>query len=311
MKKLIFFTIFLAAFALSASAKSVGVYCFFVNDKSNIYEDENVQLVGTYTNKRIDICIINKTKKIIYIDKANSFIYLNGTPIPLFSNAVKTTGVTDTNGLSVNLGGIARGLGMNGPLTTGLGAINVGGSTSVQNSTTIYEQRILAIAPLSTEILYSIGDLRNKFTRGLVYIGEKPSFRDISAGEHGYFLNTTTGKREKFKKGDSQHYHQNTSPLVVMSAITYSTNEQFTESSLITISHHISDIVIDSKKGARDNKRATDAYLPFCAPYFAKGMDCIRFLSGRNVGVPIAAYVTIMVGIAGATTAIVAVCVAA
>ena len=40
-------------------------------------------------------------------------------------------------------------------------------------------------------------------------------------------------------------------------------------------------------------------------------MDCIRFLSGRNVGVPIAAYVTIMVGIAGATTAIVAVCVAA
>ena len=311
MKRLIFSTIFVVAMALSATAKSVGVYCFFANDKSNFYEDENVQLVGTYANGQIHIGIINKTQKIIYIDKANSFIYLNGTPISLFSNSVTTTGVTDSKGHSVNLGGIARGLGIGGPLAAGLGAINVGGGTSVQNATTIYEQRILAIAPLSTEVLYSIGSLRYKFDSSIMYAGEKPSFGDLSAGQHGYFVNKTTGKRERFKKGDSCHYLPETSPLVAKAAITYSTNEQFTESSLITVSHYISDVVIDSKKGARNNKRAANAYLPYCAPYFAKEMDCIKFISGRNVGIPIAAYLTYMVLIAGSTAAIVAVCVAA
>lgn len=310
MKKLILCAIFVTL-ALSTAAKSVGVYCFFSDTKTNIYEDDNVQLVGTYAEGKIHIGVINKSSKIIYIDKANSFIYINGTPISLFTNAVHTTGTTNSKGHSVNLGGIARGLGVGGSLATGLSAINVGGGSSVQNTTTIYEQRILAVAPLATEILYSIGDLRHQFDKDIVYAGEKPSFNNFSAGRHGMFVDQKTGKRTIFKIGDIRHYQQQESPLEAKAAITYSTNEQFNDSKLITISHYISDIVIDNKKGAKNNKKAAKANLPYCAPYIAKNMECHRFISGRNVGVPIAAVLTLEIAIVGGVAAIIAVCVAA
>lgn len=310
MKKLILCAV-LTALVSSAYAKSVGVYCFFSDTKTNLYEDENTKLVGIYLANQIHIAVVNKTSKILYIDKANSFIYVNGTPISLFTNAVHSTGTTESKGHSVNLGGIARGLGFGGLVTAGLSAVNVGGGTSTQNTTTIYEQRVLAIAPHATEELYSIGDLRHQFDNSIVYAGEKPSFGGISAGQHGMFIDQKTGKRTKFKIGDSRHYDQDTTPLEVKAAITYSPSEQFTESQLISVSHYISDIVIDHKKGARNNKRAANAYLPHCAPYFAKNMDCHKFISGRNVGIPIAAVVTMMVSITGATAAIVALCVTA
>lgn len=305
MKRLLLLCFIFTALTSSTYAKSVGVYCFFSDANTDLYEDENTKLVSSFHGEQIDIAITNKTSKVLYIDKANSFIYLNGTPISLFTNAVHTTGTTDSSGHSVNLGGIARSLGVGGLVAAGLSAVNVGGGSSTQSSTTIYEQRILAIAPHATEVLYSIRSLRDKFDDSIVCIGKQPSFLSMSAGRHGKFIDLQTKKRTKFKIGDSRHYEQNTTPLEVKAAITYSTGEQFTEIQLITVSQHISDIVIDNKKGARNNKKAANVHLPYCAPYMARNMDCLKFISGVNILPPIAAYTTCVIAISGSIALIV------
>lgn len=279
MKKLIF-CLLLVVITISASAKRVGVYCFFSDTKTNLYEDDCVKLTASCQNNTMRIQMFNKTRQVIFVDKANSFVYINGTPVSLFTNAVHTTGTTSTKGNSVNLGSIASAMGIGGALGVGLSGVNVGGSNSMQNTTTIFEQRVVAIAPQALEELYVVEcELRDKLNTGVVNPGKEASAIMLKGGKDGYFINPQNRMQEKFRIGASRHYEQSESPLEIKSAVTYSTNEQFTDSQLAIISHYIGDIVIDNKKGIRK-----DIYLPYCAPYFAKNLECYKFKTGRNVG---------------------------
>ena len=63
---------------LGASAKRVGAYCYFANDGSQLYEDDNVKVELAMENKNMVLVIHNKTSEAIYVDGENSFIYNNG-----------------------------------------------------------------------------------------------------------------------------------------------------------------------------------------------------------------------------------------
>lgn len=284
MKKLTLLVLLAFFSTLLVSAKRVGVYCFFSDTKTNLYEDETIKVYASYKDNQLDVTLQNKTGQIVFIDKANSFIYMNGIPTSLFTNSIHTTGITESKGSSVNLGSIAGAFGVRGAIGTALSGVNVGGGTSIQNTTTTYEQRIIALAPLASGTLYSIkAELRDSLKKDIINTGKESAGMFLQGGKDGYFIDKVTGKKDKFDIGDICHYQQESTPFEAKCSITYSTNEQFTDSKLITVSHYTSDIVIDNFKGAKGNKKAAKIYLPHCAPYIAKNMDCYKFITGRNV----------------------------
>lgn len=260
-----------------ASAKRVGVYCFFENTGQQLYEDDKIQIVTMCVDNGMKVAIQNKTSEIIYIDKANSFVYINGTPVSLFKNSAHTTNVSETSGTSFNMGGVARALGLGGTLGALMGATTVGGATTTSDATIIYEQRILAIAPHSAEIMYTCGV---SLSPNIIDEGDEGGFSTVRWGRDGKFIDPHTGRVDKFRIGMSRNYNQTTTPFELKFVTTYSTEENFQNKYLVSNNHYISNIVIDNKKGVRKMKKGKQVYLPYCAPYLAQGQECYKFVTG-------------------------------
>ncbi|MCQ2333875.1 MAG: hypothetical protein MJZ88_04590 [Paludibacteraceae bacterium] len=131
-------------------------------EKEPIPETANI-VVAYYlqTNGKLSVGVANQTDSIMIIDKTKSYFINNGQSVSYYDPTVKTTSTTDlsssTRGASVNLGGIARAVGLGGAVGTALSAINVGGSgtsgSSTTNTTYSVEQTQLTIAPRGSAAL--------------------------------------------------------------------------------------------------------------------------------------------------------------
>ena len=283
----------------SVSAKRVGVYCFFENTGQQLYEDDKVQVVTMCVDNEMKVAIQNKTSEIIYIDKANSFVYINGTPISLFSNSVTTTSTAESGGTAFNMGGAARALGLGGPLGALMGATTVSGGTTTSNTTVVYEQRVLAIAPNSAEIMYTC-----KVELKPAVIDKGSEWGLFKCGRNGKFIDSRTGRSEKFKIGMQRAYNQYETPFEVKFVTTYSTDENFSEKQLVSVDHYISDIVIDHRRMMKKKK----LNVPYCEPYLATGREYYTFVTGSAPWLAIGSGVAVMVAIGGgAALALVAV----
>ena len=89
----------------------------------------------------IYVTVHNRTSEIMTIDQTRSFfVNSSGESTSYYDPTVRTTSVTDmsssTNGASVNLGAVARVLGIGGPIGALASGINVGGSGTSGTSTT-------------------------------------------------------------------------------------------------------------------------------------------------------------------------------
>ena len=146
MKKLILLACIILC-AGSASARRVGVYCFFADGANAVYEDENLKVMIGIDGGHPCWIVANKSDRTLYIDKGNSFSYKNNTPTCLFTNASYTSGKEKNSGVGINLGSVANAVGIGGIAGTLMNGMNVGGGRTTQNSTTIQEQRVLALAP--------------------------------------------------------------------------------------------------------------------------------------------------------------------
>ena len=205
----------------AASAKRKAVYCFFQTGTSS-YEDSLIRANIVFRGDIVDLEIYNKTDQVIFVDKGSSFAYKNKAPVCLFQNSSHTTGKTTGGGASINLGSITGALGIGGIAGTLANGVNVGGGKAAQNSTTTYEQRVLAIAPQATYEIYRWGLHKEDIT---YYI-------DNSQSE---------GKIFDFKKEFS--------PCVLKAVITYSASEDFQKANQTTIDAYVSTMVVDSHKG--------------------------------------------------------------
>lgn len=276
MKKKLILAFVAMMVTIGCYASRVGVFCYFEPIENHIYEDENVKVV--ITNEGIDrlkFVIYNKTDNVIYVDKENSFAYINDTPTTLFQNSSYTTGTGSESGASVNLGGIANALGIGGPAGSILGGVNVGGGTSNMNSTTTYEKRILSVAPKSLAVLYDFGSCQ--YT--LEEIGYLDTKRDetgfYTIGERGFYIDPYTKRKTKFKKGMSMTFDASNSPARYKGVVKYSLSEDFKESNLVTTDNYMCALVIDSYKGVAKYGLTP---LPYCAPY--QKLPCCRFIGG-------------------------------
>lgn len=224
MKRLVLLLLFVAC-GLSAEARRVGVFCFFVDDGKQVYDDENVRVVIAVDNGRLCLAVLNKTDRVIYLDKGSSFVYENGVATCLFSNSSYSSGTGRSGGGSVNLGGIAGALGIGGRVGGILGGVNVGGGQTTQNSTTIYEQRIMAMAPKAYYKLYSWS-----FSYKCYVADPKPR-----------------------KKGRTWSYGRHDTPYAVDASLRYSFDENFASAEEVAVSDYISDMVYDKVSYAKHN----------------------------------------------------------
>lgn len=248
MKRLFLLLLF-AACGLSAEARSVGVFAFFADDGKQIYEDENVRVVIAMEDDDPCLAILNKTDRVIYLDKGSSFAYENGVATCLFSNSSHSTGTGSSGGASVNLGGIASALGVGGAVGGILSGVNVGGGQSRQSSTTFYEQRVMAMAPKAYYKLYT------------------------------WNIRFYLANRKPRKQGRTWSYGRDNTPYAIEALLKYSLEENFVSVQDVTVSNYISDVVYDKRRYAKHN----DLYAGTYCRQFA-GRNGLCYVSGLSNG---------------------------
>lgn len=282
MKKVNLYVVLLLGLLLSPSvqAKRIGYYFYFDPADKHQYEDENVR-VYMETSR---IYVFNKTDKIIYVDKGNSYATLNGTHYRMFTNQVTTSGTSSNSGIGVNLGAIS-------PYLRG---ITVGGGSGTHNQTTTYEERILAIPPHSRCQVYEWnhpfalmawkGNIKNN---GNVAFSLTPRSRYIEPG---------TRKKIKLTKGFTRTFDLETSPLRYSALITYALTEDMKDAKEVsTDENYLKAMVADSYKGWTDYRVEK---LPYCQPFMMdkENYTCwLRYKEGARledweatIGIPLA-----------------------
>ena len=80
---------------------------------------------------------------------------------------------------------------------------------------TFYEQRLQALVPHGTTILYAWEDLPRLLDRDIIYTGKPGGWYESRC--KGWFEN----KRHKFSKGDQRRYRRNNTPLLLTADIQY------------------------------------------------------------------------------------------
>ncbi|MBQ2779587.1 MAG: hypothetical protein IJF46_07435 [Bacteroidaceae bacterium] len=223
MSKKLLLIIGLIFLFVGASAKRVGVYCYFANDGSQLYEDNNVRVELTMENTNLVLAIYNKTDDALYIDSENSFIYNNE---------------------------------------------NIVGSLRSKKQFKSEEQPVLIIAPGSRIVLCTWKNLNIMFDKTLI--------KRHKCFGRGSFVDSATGKKEKFVKWLSRSYTKERTPFSVRGIIEYSKNKNLESTTKATVSNYITDIIIDSYKGVKDPGKE----LPNCRALKDRPSD-YSFVSGK------------------------------
>lgn len=226
MKKILL--LFIACIAtMNLSAKVVSIYCFYADDQQSVYEDQSIRITISIKNGTPTLCVLNKTDDILYLDKGNCFQSKNGKAESLYTNAAYTTGTSHGRGASVNVGSLANAIGIGGRVGNALNGLTVGGSTTDLNSTTIFEQRVIALAP---KTMYEIYVWSTAFY-----------WRDIAQ-------KLGNGKSIRpHRVGRSWNFDKNNSPIQLEALITYAQKEDFSDAKKAFVSNYISAVRMGKK----------------------------------------------------------------
>lgn len=264
MKNLLLLLLFVTC-GLSAEARRVGVFYFFADDGKQIYEDENVVVTIGVEDNSPHLTVRNKTDRVIYIDKGSSFVYKNNMATCLFSNSAYSSGTGRMGGASVNLGGVANAIGIGGAAGSILGGVNVGGGRSSQNSTTVYEQRVMAIAPNAAYELHKWNTL--------------------------YFDFDLPNPRPR-KRGRTWSFGLRNTPYIIKASLRYSFDENFSSANDVAVSDYISDVVYDKTTYAKHNYLYVGTY---CNPFTGRNGVCHVSGMANIVWGSIGAFITLSI----------------
>lgn len=257
---------------LPARAGRVGVYCYFSTDKAAVYQDRNIRArIMTSPDGAALLEVENLTGRVIYIDRGNSFSYVNGQSSPLFmpsSNTQSHTygrGVIDQDNFDVQW---------------------VEGESHTE-SRTIYDQRILPLAPYGSAFVYAWQQLPLLLNPAVIRLGQ--SNGAFSFKGKGRFADS----HRPFAKGDRRHYTPATTPLSIRANIEYSFSEWGDNKQRALLSDFVETIVIGSHKGVDTNGLLNPRLATSAA-----GPSCFAFRSGQSVGSGIVTWGLVAMGVA-------------
>lgn len=200
-------------------------YCFTVMgvEPSSVLSNEDVEM--SFVRKIVPSCyytvalryyieIKNKTDKVLYIDKGNSFRSVDNISTPFYDTKQVSVSTGGGSGASMGLGSVAGALGVGGVIGSLAGGLSVGGGTSSSVSTTYTQQRILAIPPHSSAYISEhVWDN---------YKGNK--WKQISEAED---FTIVQKEEERLNKEHCVEYTAENSPYKYRYFITYSTSSDF------------------------------------------------------------------------------------
>lgn len=254
MKKL-FVTLSVMLFSIVASASEVGVYCFMASEGSETNGDENLRVKLVINGKGTMLLEVeNLTDRIIFIDRGRSFAWTNEASMPLF--AMRSTTDSHTYGERVICGWSND--------------VKWEESESYTHSRTMYDQRIQAVAPHGTTLVYSWEGLSHLLDDSMIAIG-KPS---------GWFTSHCKGKfldtGKKFRQGDKRFYDRLNTPLTLAADIEYSFKEIGEPVGRISVSDYVSEIKVDSRYGVTRDGELLNHTKAF--------KRCFGFRSGKTTG---------------------------
>lgn len=200
--------------------------------------------------QRFYINIINKSNRIIYIDKGNCFrVGFDGKSFCYFDITEQTTiNNGGGNGASIGLGSIAGALGIGGTVGQIADGVNVGGVSSHSASTTYFQQRVIAIPPHGNMNLTE--DRWVKTKQGNLFSDSeyKPIEQSESIGFPFQGLRDEKSvlyglPRGVVKCGEVKLFNENELPWKREYYITYSFNEDFRTYSTLYASFYIHEII--------------------------------------------------------------------
>ncbi len=160
----------------------------------------------------LEISITNRTDKPVYVDLGNTFLSDDsGKSTSHYTPSSTSNTQGRSGGASVNLGGVARALGVGGAVGTIASGVNVGGGKSSSSTTVTYAERIIRIAPNSKVTLEKKHS--NTLTRALV--------------------------ASSFHRGEVFNYTKEESNSWFDVYVTYSLDEKFTQQSVLKAKYYM------------------------------------------------------------------------
>lgn len=264
---------------IHVQANRVGVYCYMAAEGSHVYADKNIRASLVLSPDGVALLEVNNlTDSIIYVDRANSFAYVNGDSEPFFIPSADTEG----NGF------------VQGIITSDNWDAATFSGFSHSQSHTVFDRRTQPIAPHGRAIVYVWDDLPRFLDSDMVvtdYHGRGNACRK------GMFLTSSTAIINddptifipdhcvKFRKGERRDYASDATPLTLAANMQYGfidptvpnynmTVETPAKPFRATLSDYVASIVIGdcngvSKNGLLKNQLSTSGH-------------CFAFRSGKN-----------------------------
>ncbi len=257
MMKKIYLTLLalFCTFSMTFGAQ-IGVYCFMAATGKEIYQDRNITAHILLTNNGTALLEVeNHSDSIIFIDRGRSFSWINGESAPMFMPQSNTESQTYGHSTIDN----------DTPYSM---AVII--SESHTYSYTVYDQRILPIAPHGKGVVYAWNSLKNLLNSHIIDIGNDGGwFRYHCRGRF-----RDTGAR--FEKGDYRNYTDYDTPLRISADLEYS----FDESGSDRHDAHVADYVSRISIGPRDGVSKNGVLLY----NDASTSPCFAFRSGKPFG---------------------------
>lgn len=210
-------------------------------------------------NPAILFSIRNKTNQMLYLDLANTFFVTSGRSTCYYVPSSTTDSRSSASGASVNLGAVTNALGVGGFVGSLANGINVGGGATNTTVSTVYSQRIVAVAPQSTIKLpaqYLIGEKDMKIAPGYDYVR---CYVPMSLPGGVLYANIASDSESgKMMFGDKYECDFDKSPLKMSFYVAYSTNEQCTQESVLESHYYLSEIFGNRKNRAMNYETLVD-----------------------------------------------------
>lgn len=236
-----------------ASATRVAVYCFMNGPRINANGDNNIQAsIRLSPQGEALLEVENLTGQIIYIDRRNSFSFVNGQSVQMFIPSVNTESHT-----------IGRGV-----IYDGDSDIKWVDGESHTSSMAIYNQPILAIPPHGISVIYSWRELPLLLRPDMIDIGKSG----------GWFCYNCRGRfadsESRFKKGQVRQYSEYDTPLTLSALISYAIDNPHGSAQRVNCTDFVTRITIDSDAGISKDGMLRN-------PYTGR---CFAFRSGKSTG---------------------------
>ena len=197
---------------------------------------ENAIEYSPVVNPAFCVTIKNKTNKTIYIDLGNTFFSRGGEAQPYYVPGETHQYKGGTTGASVNLGAVAGALGVGGAVGTLANGVNVGSATQSGTTKVTYEQRVIAVPPMSTKNL----------SPKLFFIAGNsqwyPILEQVNRSTTSKLLVFANTRIDDWMRGDMLHWESYNSPLNFSFFVTYAFDEACTNTVSIKSDLYMSDM---------------------------------------------------------------------